>query len=104
MDLTVSLVSGLVGVVTSILLQTVPKLKDWWKGQPDAVKRLGWLIGCLVIPLVMMALVCVADIDLGVVMPSCDKNGWVQVILIGGSAYLGGQGSYAAQRIKNGKK
>ena len=104
MTLTVSLVSGLVGAIISLLLQVVPGLNTWWAAQTDTVKRLGWLIGCLLIPVLMMVLVCVANVDLGVVMPGCDKDGWVQVILIGGSAYLGGQGTYAVQKARNGKE
>ena len=95
MDLTVSFVSGLVGAILSVLLEIVPGLNGWWAAQSDTTKRLGWLIGCLGIPLVMLGLVCLAGVDLGVVMPECGKDGVVQVILIGGSAYLGGQGSYA---------
>ena len=102
MELSVSLVSGLVGAIISHGLSTIPKLKDWWERQPDTVKRLGWLIGCFVVPLVLMALVCFADINLGVVMPSCDKDGWVQVVLIGGSTYFGGQGIYAVRKARNG--
>jgi len=103
MELSVSLVSGLVGAVISFGLSTIPKLKGWWEKQTDTTKRLGWLIGCLVVPFALMALVCFADLNLGVVMPSCDKDGWVQVVLIGGSTYLGGQGAYAVTKVRNGE-
>ena len=103
MELTVSLVSGLVGIVFSVLFEVIPGLKDWWEALPDAPKRLGWLIACLAIPLILLALVCYAGLDLGVVIPDCGKDGIVQAILIGGSAYLGGQGAYAVQKVRNGK-
>jgi len=94
-ELTVTLVSAIVGAIFSLAFEVIPGLREWWAKLTDTAKRLGWLIGCLGVPLVMLALVCLANLNLGVVMPSCDVDGVVQVILIGGSAYLGGQGAYA---------
>ena len=94
-ELSVGLISGLLGSLLSLLLEVIPGLSDWWNEQESETKRLVWLGGCIAVPAVLYLISCVANINLGIIMPGCDVDGVVQAIIIGGSAYLGSQGTFA---------
>ena len=83
-----------VAAVVSLLLEVVPGLAKWWAGLDDTQRRLGWLIGCLAIPLVLVGAGCVG-VDLGVVAPACDWQGVVEALKLGFAAYFAGQAMYA---------
>ena len=92
-----------VGVLVSLLLEVVPGLAGWWEGL-GTWKRLGWLLLCVVLPLVVMGAACLG-LDLGVGAPACEANGVVEALKLGFTAYFAAQGTYATVgRVVRGKR
>jgi len=93
-----------VGVLVSLLLEVVPGLAGWWEGLVGTWKRLGWLVLCVVLPLVVMGAACLG-LDLGVGAPACEANGVVEALKLGFTAYFAAQGTYATVgRVVRGKR
>lgn len=94
MAMTNELIWAAAAMVISLLLEVVPGLAKWWAGLDETWRRLGWLVGCLVVPLVLVGAGCLG-IDLGVVAPVCSWQGAVKALKLGFTAYFAGQGTYA---------
>jgi len=86
-----------VAVVVSLLLEVVPGLAEWWEEVAPTWKRLGWLVGCLVLPLVVLGLGC-AGLDLGVSAPACNADGVLIALRLGFAAYFAGQATYGVKK------
>jgi len=93
-DLSAEVVAAVVAAAISVLLEVVPGLAKMWDGVAPEYKRLAWLVGCLAVPLVILGAGCVA-LDLGVVAPTCDKQGAVEALKVGFAAYFAGQATFA---------
>lgn len=104
-EMTAEWVAGAVAVVVSLLLEVVPGLAEQWNGLDGTYKRLAWLAGCLLIPLAIVGVGC-AGLDLGVIAPACDADGFVEALTLGFTAYFAGQLAYAVAgkkvRVKRG--
>ena len=93
-SLTAEVIAGVVAAVISILLEVVPGLADKWGKIDSTYKRLAWLGGCLVIPLVVLSAGCLG-LDLGVIAPACDEQGVIEALRVGFAAYFTGQATFA---------
>lgn len=86
-------VSGIVATVLSLALDLVPGLSEKWALLPDETKRWGWLLGCMLVPLVVVGLCCTGACYFGVL---CTAEGLASALAIGAAAYIPSQGSHAA--------
>jgi hypothetical protein len=92
--LSAEIVAAVVAAVISILLEVVPGLAAVWGKVDPTYKRLTWLIGCLLVPMVVLGAGCIG-LALGVVAPACDKQGIIMALKIAFVAYFAGQATFA---------
>lgn len=90
-----SAVAAILGILVSLALESVPGLREWWAPWPG--KRLAWLAGCLLVPLVWVGLAYLgAPVGFAPIGPFI-WDGLYVVLSAAFAAYYAGQGTFAAQ-------
>ena len=92
MTMTTELLAVLVGALVSLALEIIPGLKEVWSGW--RWKPLTLFGGFLVIPMIIWALVCYGDIDVGFAVV-CGVQGLLQSLWLGFIGFLGNQTGYS---------
>lgn len=95
-------ISGLAGVVLSLVFSYVPGARDWFAKLNGDQKRLVMLGACLVVPVVMALLACTgfaADFGLTV---TCDRAGIVELVKAFVVAAITNQTAYQLSPKQNG--
>ena len=85
------LISTIVGMIVSVLLETIPGLKEVWVNWKW--KRVVLLAGFVLVPIATWLLICPAGLDVGVVA-DCTTQGLLEWAVIGLMAFTGSQTTY----------
>ena len=85
------LISTIVGMIVSVMLETIPGLKKVWTDWEW--KRLALLAGFVLVPVGAWLLACPAGLYIGIVA-DCTIQGLLEWIVVGFLAFTGSQTSY----------
>ncbi len=102
--MTAEVIATIVGMLVSVLLEVVPGLKDKWSTWKW--KRLTLLIGFILVPVVVWALGCYANITFVQNGFTCDVQGGLTAVGLGFLAFVGNQGAFglATRELPNAQK
>jgi hypothetical protein len=84
-------VSGVVALVFSLAFDLVPGLKEKWDSCSEEMKKWGWLLGCLLVPLAVVGLCCLGTCFFAV---ACTADSLATALSIGAAAYVPSQVSH----------
>jgi len=98
--MTAELITLVVGILTSILLEVIPKVKDKWAEWE--YKPLTMLGASVVVGGGMWALVCLAKLDLKMLL-DCSQQGIITALYLALVSFLGSQTTYSVgvRRLEN---
>lgn len=86
-----NIISIVVGVLVSILLETVPGLNEWWSKKKRKNQIL--LAFSILVPVAMWLLACFVNITLPFDV-ACTNQGLFDIIIAGVTVYTSTQGTY----------
>lgn len=86
-------------LILSFIFDLLPGAKEWWEAQSEHVKRWGWLIGSLGVPIVLWALCCYVSVELFGFTYACDQGGLIRMVVLGFGAYTFSQGGHAVAKL-----
>ena len=92
--MTAEILSGICGVILSLIFSYIPGRESWWAGLEPAGKRLVMLVLLVLVSVSVYLLACVgwaADFNLAV---TCDRSGFVVLITAFLYAVMGNQSAY----------
>ena len=103
MKMSAQLVSAVVGAIVSVMLETVPGLKEKWSAWEW--KSMTMFVLSLGVPVGIVTLSCSLGVELPVVT-ECGQAGFVDAIILGVTYFLGNQGTFLAisHRLSNAQK
>ena len=87
--MTIGWILAAVAFLLALGFDLVPKMKEWWDPLPEMGKRWGWLVGCLVVPIVVWLAACYYPyLNLWGFEVGCDAPGFIDVLVVGFTAFL----------------
>lgn len=94
-QLTPELIVAVVAAAIALALDVIPGLSAKWEELPKEVKRLTWLVACLLVGLAPWVLTCVLKIALqdGFIVV-CTPEGLLDVLGLGMLAYFASQSTH----------
>lgn len=92
-QLTPELIVAVVAAAIALALDVIPGLSAKWEDLPKEVKRLTWLVACLLVGLFPWVLTCLLEIPFWVVVV-CTAEGLLDVLGLGMLAYFASQSTH----------
>ena len=93
-------ISGIAGVLLSLVFSYVPGAKAWFEKLTGDQKRLVMLVTCLLVPLGMIGLSCAGlGADFGLTV-TCDRAGFVELAKAFAVAAIANQAAYQLSPAK----